>query len=117
MPQIFPASSAVFGVSGSATFQSKSVSTKFDKKEAFDQNGETIGWAFYGKMAEHSIELLGTDATTYAMGAMNGATTPPTGIVKAVAGTVFVVDELTINFSNDDFAKSSIKVSEYLIED
>jgi hypothetical protein len=114
MPQIFPASSAVFGVSGSPTFQSKSISTKFDKKEAFDQSGETIGWAFYGKMAEHTVELLGTDATTYAMGAVGAA---PSGFAAVVGGTVFCVDELTINMSNDDFTKSSIKVSEYLIED
>lgn len=89
------------------------MATKFDKKEAFDQNGETIGWAFYGKMAEHSIELLGTDASTYSLGAQ----TSPSGITAAVGGSVFCVDELSINLSNDDFVKSSIKVSEYLIED
>jgi len=114
MSTVTPANAAAFGVNGTNTFQSKSISVKSDKKEAFDSQGETVGWASYGAMAEHSIELLGTDATTYALGA---ATSSPTGIDAAVGGSVFCVDELTVNLTNDDFAKSSIKVSEYLIED
>ena len=113
---VFPANSSVFGISGSGTtkFQSRSVATKLDKKEATDSQGEVIGWAFYGKMADHSIEILGTDATAYALGA---AATAPTGVASAVGGTVFCVDELSIERQQDGFTASSVKVSEYFIED
>lgn len=111
-----PAATVKFGITGVGTdnFQSKSISTKFDKKEGLNNQGEVIAWAFYGKMAEHSIELLGTNAISYALGAVIVA---PTGIDAAVGGTVFCVDELTVDRTNDDFAKSTIKVSEYLMED
>jgi hypothetical protein len=115
---ITPTSTALFGIAGGADtyeWQSLSVSTKFDKKEVMNNQGETIGWAFYGKMAEHSIELAGKiDVDTFAVG---GDATAPTGITAAVGGTAFCIDELTISRTNDDFVKSTMKVSEYFIED
>ena len=72
---ISPASTALWGIQGSSVenFQSRSVSTKMDKKEAVNFEGEVIGFAFYGKSAEHSIDLVGTQATTYALGAVGSA--------------------------------------------
>lgn len=115
---VLPAAAALFGIQGSGAdvenIQSKTVTTKFDMKEAIDYQGEVVGWAFFGKMAEHSIDMLGTDASTYDLGV---TITAPAGIAAAVAGTLFCVDELSISRQNDGFANSSIKISEYVIED
>ena len=112
---IQPTAAASFGVaSGPDTFQSRSVALNVDKKVAKGRSGETIGFAFYGKKAEHSIEALGSGATAYALGAVAAA---PAYVVAAVAGSVFVVEDLSITRSNEDFSKSSIKVTEYYIED
>jgi hypothetical protein len=117
-PQVvFPSNAAIFGVSGTNVLvQSKSISTKIDKKDARDQDGNVIGYAYYGVMAEHSIDILGVaqaDTDTVA-----SATAPSSlGIVAAVAGGAFVIDEVTVDYSNEDFVKVSAKVSEYKIED
>lgn len=118
MPQqVYPSGAAVFGVSGSNTLvQSKTISTKIDKKDGRDQDGNVIAYAYYGKMAEHSIEILGVaeaDTDTVA-----SASAPSSlGIVAQLSGGAFVIDEVTVDYSNEDFVRVSAKVSEYVIED
>lgn len=118
MPQtVFPVNAAIFGVSGTNVLvQSKSISTKVDKKDGRDQDGNVIAYAYYGSMAEHSIDILGVaqaDVDTVA-----SATAPAAlGVVAAVGGGAFVIDEITVDYSNEDFVKVSAKVSEYKIED
>ena len=106
----------MFGISGTGTsnYQSRTVSQTYDKREATDSQGEVIGLAFSGLKAEHSIEMLGAGAAALALGA---AASAPSGIDAAVAGEVYCVDEVTSNRSNDDFLKSTAKVTEYVIED
>lgn len=109
-----PDNAAKFGIQGSVPdgFQSKTITTKYDRKDATGASGETIAWALHGKMAEHRVEVLGTSATDYTL----GVATSVSGFTAAVGGTVWVVDELSVDLSNSDFAKSSISVSEYEIE-
>ena len=98
------------------TLQSSSVTTKMDKKTARGITGAEIAVAYYGKMAEHSIELLDiTELDSYALTARTSET--GLNIVKAVNGACFVVDEVSVEMSNEDFVKGSYKVSEYFLED
>lgn len=107
---------AVYGISGTNDLiQSKSIATKFDKKEALNKESEVIGWAFFGENAEHSIEVLGTGASVGSVGAV---ATAPDGVTSALGGTVvYCIDEISVDQMNDDFTKSSVKVSEYKLED
>ena len=118
MPQtVYPANSAVFGVSGTNVLvQSKSVSTKIDKKDGRNQDGNVIAYAFYGKMAEHSLEILGVEKADTDTVASTAAPTT-LGIVSALSGGAYVIDEITVDYSNEDFVRVQAKVSEYVIED
>ncbi len=117
MATVLPASSGTFGLTGftTATAQSRSVSAKMDKKTAKGTEGAEIAVAFHGYMAEHSIELLDTSAiAAYVLGAV---ATAPDEFAAAIAGNVFVVDEISVEMSNEDFVKGTVKVSEYKIQD
>lgn len=119
MPQtVIPTSAAVFGVAGGSNtlINSKTVSTKMDKKDGRDMDGNVIAYAFYGKMADHSLEILGKEHADQAVAAVS--TFPSTiGGSAEVSGTAFVIDEVSVDYSNDDFVKTNISVSEYFIED
>lgn len=116
-PTVFPSGAATFGASGSnVLLQSKSVNMKMDKKDGRDQNGNVIAYAYYGISAEHSLEILGVgDADTDTVA--SGSAPTSLGITAAVGGGAFVIDEVSVDYSNEDFAKVSIKVSEFKIED
>ena len=109
---------ALFGVQntgGEDSFQSRSIEAKMDKKIATDKNGEDCGWTYYGKMAEHTLELLSEIAlASYAVGVAGSA---PVHCSAFVAGTVWCVDEVSCGRTNDNYSKGNVKISEYVIED
>jgi hypothetical protein len=114
MATVIPTAAAIFGINvAPVTSQTRTISTKMDRKDALNNVGDFIGIAFHGKMAEHSIELLSDDLSAYTIGA---TATVPTGFVAAVGGTIFCVDELMVEYNHDNFARASIKVSEYFVE-
>lgn len=120
MPQtVYPTNAAVFGAAGGANtlLQTKSVSTKMDKKDGRDMDGNVIAYAYYGKMAEHSLNILGIEKAN--QDTVASSTAPSAlGVSAALGGTAaYVIDEVSVDYSNEDFTKTNIKVSEYLIED
>lgn len=103
--------SLTFGVGAdesSLTTQSVSVTNKSNKKEAKDRQGITIAVAYYDKTSDISIEGLGTFASPSA----NIGTTLTLSGTFTVAGTIYL-DEVTIEHSNEDFVKSSLKATAY----
>ena len=111
----------VFGATGGAlndvTIQSRSVSTKMEKKTATGSNGEIIAVAFYGAIAEHKLELLNAGALKSL--ALIATSTKP-GIIENELTTTtraYIIEEVSVDLTNDDFAKGSVTISEVAIED
>ena len=85
--------------------QSVSVNRKSDRKEARDKCGIVVAAAYYNKMADISIEGLGT----YTAVAVGAAITLAMASFT-VTGLIFV-DEITLDKANEEFVKSSIKAT------
>jgi len=89
--------------------QSVSVTHKQDKKEARDGCGVIKALAFYNKTSEVSIDGLGTIEDTYEVGTL-----------LSLAGTFGIdlagacyIDEVSVEKSNEDWVKSTIKATAY----
>lgn len=85
--------------------QSVSIVNKSDKKEVRDKCGIVISVAYYNRTSEVSIEGVGTSAATIG-GALSLAGD------YDLAGATFV-DEITHDFSNEEFVSTSIKATSY----
>ena len=84
----------------------KATSTqKVEKKEARNKTGDVIAKALYNTTTEISVEGLGDVALALV------ATVTTTGLDTA-GGAVFL-EELTRDYGNEDFVKSSIKGMAY----
>jgi hypothetical protein len=120
MPTIVPTNAADFAVSGTEdTLQSRSVTAKVDKKELLNKDGEVIGKSLYGKMADHTIEMANITAlAAYSLGAAASAPTEVSAFPFSGTPTlVYCVDEVSVDRKGEDWAKGSVKVSEFVIED
>ena len=89
----------------SLTTQSVSVTNRSDKKEARDKCGIVVAVAYYNNTSDVTIEGLGASAATV------GATLSLSG-TYTTAGTTYV-DEVTVDKSNEEFVKSSIRATSY----
>jgi len=90
----------------SLTTQSVSATNKSDKKEARDKCGVIVAVAYYNNTTEISIDGLGTSISTAIGGAITLAGS------YAEAGTTFV-DEISVDWANEEFAKTSVKMTSY----
>lgn len=87
--------------------QSVKINHKRDKKEARDKCGNVIAVAYYNRMAEVEIEGLGTgDLDVGDTVSLANTVTP------AVVG-VLIIDEVSVELSNEEFVKTNIKASAY----
>ena len=81
---------------------------KSDKKEARNSCGNVVAVAYYNKSSEVTIEGLGTDVSVDVGDALSLANS----FDPEIAGALFV-DEVSVDYSNEDFAKVSIKATAY----
>ena len=86
--------------------QSVSTTRKSDKKEARDSCGIVVAVAYYNNTADITIDGLGTSTETI------GGAIALTGNFGLTAGTI-LVDEVTVDKSNEEFVTSSIKATQY----
>jgi hypothetical protein len=101
-----------FGIANeesSLTTQSVSVTNKSDKKEARDKQGIIVAVAYYNKTSEFSIEGLGT----FTGASTNIGTALSLSGTFDKAGTTIYLDEVSVEKSNEDFVKSSLKATSY----
>lgn len=97
-----------FGITddeASLVTQSISVTHKKDKKEARDKCGIIVAVAYYNPTSEITIEGLGTSAL------LVGAALSLTGDYS-LAGATYI-DEVSVDYGNEEFVKSSIKATSY----
>lgn len=94
------------GTGSGLVTQSVSVTNKSDKKEARDKCGIIASVAYYNKMSDITIEVLGTSTDVV------GAALSLTGVYLTLAGSVFV-DEVSLEKANEEFVKSTIKATAY----
>lgn len=87
--------------------QSVSVTNKSDKKEVRDAQGYISTVAFYNQTSEISIEGYG-DALGLTIGTSLSVNSSSSDIVSTV-----YIDEVTLDYSNEDFTKSSISATAY----
>ena len=93
-----------WGISGdveSLVTQKVSSTQKVEKKEAIKASGEVGAVCYYNKSTEISIEGLGTASKAI-------AATITTAVVPSAGGT-FYCSEVTVDLTNEDFVKSSVK--------
>tara|TARA_R110002153_G_scaffold84197_2_gene211027 strand:+ start:17059 stop:17412 length:354 start_codon:yes stop_codon:yes gene_type:complete len=88
--------------------QSVSISKKKDKKEARDGCGIVKSVAYYNEMAEISIDGIGASSNTVIGSLLTLAATSTIGIT----GNVYL-EEVSEEFSNEEFSKISIKATAY----
>ena len=93
---------AIASDEASLTTQSVSVTQKSDKKEARNKDGDVVAVAFYNNMTEVRVEGLGQAGQS-----IGGTISLANG---TAVGTLYV-EEVTIDFKNDDFVKSSVKAT------
>jgi len=89
--------------------QSITIAHKSDEKEARDKCGKVVAVAFYNERAEIQIEGLGERGGTIDI-AENVTLANDFGI--RVPGSVYI-DEITLERTNEDFMKTSIKATAY----
>lgn len=92
-----------FGISAdeiSLTTQRVTLVKKSDKKEARDSCGDVVSVVHYNKMEEVQVEGYGTSSKVV------GGTIALTSVTLAY--TVYI-DEVTIDLSNEDYVKSTVK--------
>ena len=98
-----------FGV-GSASSglitQRVSISKRCEVKEARDKQGEVVAAAFYRNTTEVSVEGLTTGSS-----ALLGTLVLPTG-APTVTGAL-VIEEKTVEYSNEDWVKTTLKAVAY----
>jgi len=102
-------SALTFGIDtaeASLTTQSMSATNKSDKKEARDNCGIVVAVAYYNLTTEITLEGLGTGISTAV-----GESITLSGSYDE-AGTTFV-DEITVDWANEEFAKVSVKMTSY----
>ena len=87
---------------GSLITQRLSSAQKVDKKEATKHDGEVQAVCYYNKNTEISIEGLGVGTTDIA------ATITAISGLDTAGGTIYC-SEVTIDYANEEFAKTSIK--------
>lgn len=87
--------------------QSVSITNKRDKKEVKDYQGEVASVAYYNATSEVSVEGYG-NATANTPGAT--LTLTATG---GIVSTLYI-DEVSLDYANEDFVKSSITATAYL---
>lgn len=85
--------------------QSLSVTNTCDKAEVRDNCGIIVSVAFFNDMSDISIEGVGT--STAQCGALLSLANNVT-----VAGATYI-DEVTIDYNNQDFVSSSIRATSY----
>tara|TARA_R110002153_G_scaffold84197_2_gene211028 strand:+ start:17459 stop:17863 length:405 start_codon:yes stop_codon:yes gene_type:complete len=110
----------VFGISTDETSfltQSVSFSKKKDKKEARDGCGSVVSVAYYNEVTEISIDGIGSGASLEAIGVSAVSLSLPASTIgesgsELANGTVFI-EEVSEEFSNEEFSKISIKAIAY----
>lgn len=108
---------AAFGIPtdvASLLTTSVQVAEKREKKEAKDRCGDVITVAYYGSSREITVEGLGLpDAAIKPAEALTMALTEYNlGGLTAITN-VIVIDEVTVDQANEDFAKTTIKATQY----
>jgi hypothetical protein len=96
-----------FGVSSDeATLVTQRVSkaSKIDKKEARNKSGVIVAVSYYNRVDEFTIEGLGVASQTL------GSALTLVGVTGV--GTVYVED-ISVDYGNEDFVKSSVKAVAY----
>jgi hypothetical protein len=87
-----------------------------EKKTATGSDGEIIAVAFFGKIAEHKVELLDTSVISSLV--PQAQTAKPSIVNQALGGTsYYLVEDVTIELTNDDFTKGNVTISEFQMED
>lgn len=97
-----------FGITAnesSLTTQSVSISHRKDKKEVRDVQGAVVSVAYYNTTTSMSIRGVGASGAT-----VGTALTISGGY--SVAGTTYI-DEVSIDYSNEDFVSSAISATSY----
>jgi hypothetical protein len=114
---VIPTGLLEFGIAvdeaGLIATQSVRVTKKQDKKEARDKCGIVVACALYNPMADVEIEGLGS-ATTAIVGqtlVLNGVFGEPPMI--PVSNSKILIEEVTLEKTNEDFVKISIKAAWY----
>jgi hypothetical protein len=101
-----------FGIAeeeASLVTQSVSVTAKMDKKEARDGCGIVKSVAHYNKTFEVQIEGLGANTGALTVG---GALSLAGTFGLTIAGDTYI-DEITVEKSNEEFVKTSIRAMAY----
>ena len=107
MATIKGSSAPAFGISAdlhSLITQKITSTQKCDKKEGRDKNGDVKCVAYYNNTTEISFDGLGD--ISLALAASITASVP-------TAGGTFFCEEVTRDYSNEDFVKSSVKGTAY----
>ena len=86
--------------------QSLQVTNKADTKEARNHCGNVVSKAFYNKMSEVQFDGLGTSSLAV------GSALSLANTTLTLAGALYV-DEISIDLSNEDYVKSSVKATAY----
>ena len=94
------------GASSGLITQRVSVTKRCEIKEARDKQGEVVAAAFYRNSTEVSVEGL-----TAGTSALLGTLALPTG-APTVTGAL-VIEEKTVELSNEDWTKTTLKAVAY----
>ncbi len=78
-----------------------------DKKEARDHCGDVVAVAYYNKRSEVTVEGMGVTALD-----VGAALSLSSSNLGTLVGTLYI-DEVSIEQTNEDFVKSSIKATAY----
>lgn len=102
----------VFGVpadqSGVTVTQQITVTKKSDRKEGRDRCGNVVGVAYYNETHETTIEGMVTSNPSITPGQAYSLST-----VFGSSGAYYV-DECTMTYANEEFAKFSIKATRFV---
>jgi hypothetical protein len=92
-----------------------SVSKKVEKKDLRGRNGGYRAIMSYNKTFEVSIEsvLASSGTSPYALGTSHTLEAANNVLVDLPAGIPLVIEEVTVDFKNDDFAKVNVKLFGY----
>ena len=107
------ADNTFFGVEadeGGLMTQQVQVTRTSDPKQGRDACGRLVAVAFYNKKADVSIEGLDTRTSGKNPGVV--LTLSSTTLSAMLPGAMYI-DEVTVDRSNEDFAKTSIKATAY----
>jgi hypothetical protein len=91
--------------------QSIKVTNKRDKKELRDNCGDVVSVAHYNKVSE--IEVTGVITSSFDKEIGDMVTFLNTQLKPEVASEQIVIDEISVDMSNEDFPKVTLKATAY----